>query len=144
MIKKEHSPSELLMTEILLAILIFSIAAAGCLRIFAGAVQLSDRAKQLKLALNSTENLIQQIKSVDGNIESIQELFPEEIIYYDKEGKNCLEEEMDYQVCFSVLPGEGKTVIEIQCLDRTGKEIYELTMDRDVGDAYGAEKEIGD
>lgn len=131
---REHSRSGLWMTEILLAILIFSAAAAGCLKIFAGAAQLSDRAKQLKLALNSTENLIQQVKSVDGERELIQELFPENTIFYDKKGKNCSEEEMDYQVNFSIFSEDGETGIEIRCLDKTGKEIYELTTYPEAGD----------
>lgn len=131
---REHSRSGLLMTEILLAILIFSAAAAGCLKIFAGAAQLSDRAKQLKLALNSTENLIQQVKSVDGERELIQELFPGNTIFYDKKGKNCSEEEMDYQVNFTVFSENEETGIEIRCLDKTGKEIYELTTYPEAGD----------
>lgn len=155
MTERTHSRTGLLMTEILLAVLFFALAAAGCLRVFAGAADVSRGAEQLKLALNSTENIIQQLKSVEGNPEKLWEFYPEEsvcegysgqegigegIIYFDGEGRPCAEEEMDYQAELQVERGPIRTDVEIVCTDHTRKEIYQLSTAILTGVAYETEK----
>lgn len=145
--ERTHSRTGLLMTEIILAVLFFAITAACCLKVFAGASHLSDRAEQLKLALNSTENLIQQLKGADGSAEIVWEFYPEEsftedgAICFSKEGTPCSQDQADYlvKVTIEAAAAENSSVgkeVEIISQDVTGAEIYRLTTTLLTGEVY--------
>lgn len=133
--ERAHSRTGLFMTELILVILFFSIAAACCLEVFARADQLHGQSRRLKLALNSTENLVWQLRSlegVEGGWENLTEDYPEMTlgeeleIYFDREGAACAADEADYIV---ILTRFGKGGVEYALMEsRTpqGDEIYTL------------------
>ena len=133
MTEKRHSRTGLLLTELILAILFYSVAAACCLRTFAEADRLSRRAKQLKMAVNSTENLLQQLKAVEGEERRLKEFYPEAehpeegILYFDREGHSCPAIEQDYSVSFQVIRKRVTAETEVTCRNTEGEEIYSLS-----------------
>lgn len=133
MTEKRHSRTGLLLMEIILAILFFSVAAACCLQVFAGASRLSHRAKQLKLAVNSTENLLQQLKAVEGETGLLEEFYPEAegleegILCFDEEGIPCPPEEAEYSLHFQTVKKEATAEAEVVCYDKNQGEIYRVS-----------------
>lgn len=142
MTEKRHSPTGLLLTEIILAVLFFSVAAACCLRVFAGASLLNRRSEQLKLAVNSTENLIQQLKAVQGDMAQLKEFYPEVeelgqgTLFFNEKGEPCGEQEKDYSVKFRAEKKKIAADVEIVCYDREEKEIYRLITVLVLEDSY--------
>lgn len=150
MTEKRHSRTGLLMTEIILVILFFAIAAACCLRVFAGAARLSARSEQLKLVLNSTENFLQQLESVECDKERLLQFYPEESflpddrICFDKEGYPCAQEAMNYQMIFTLREKVTGVEVELLYLDEKGEELYHLITRVLEGNCYETEKQIDD
>lgn len=145
MTEKRHSPTGLLMTEIIIGLLFFSIAAACCLQVFAAASNRSYGAKQLKLAVNSTENLLQQIRAVQGEEEALEAFYPdadnfgEGRIFFDRVGSSCPESEKDYFLEFQIEKKEFVAEVEIVCYDKEETEIYRLDTSLVVEEHYERE-----
>ncbi len=131
--EKEHSRTGLLLMEIILAVLFFSVSAVGCLRIFVGASRQGLRAKQLKAAVNSTENFLQQLKAVGGERERLREFYPDAegledgVLYFDENGAVCTLEEMDYSMRFLVVKREVTAEAEAVCYNGKQEEIYRIS-----------------
>ena len=94
---------------------------------------MSRRAKQLKMAVNSTENLLQQLKAVEGEERRLKEFYPEAehpeegILYFDREGHSCPAIEQDYSVSFQVIRKRVTAETEVTCRNTEGEEIYSLS-----------------
>lgn len=150
MTEKRHSRTGLLLTELILAVLFFSVAAACCLRVFAGASRLNRRSEQLKLAVNSTENLIQQLKAVQGDLTRLKEFYPEEeefsggALFFNEKGEPCRKQERDFTVKFRVAKKKITADVEIVCYDREEKEIYRLITVLVLEDSYAGKARNGD
>lgn len=131
--KRKHSRAGLLMTEILLALLFFAIAAAGCLQIFVRAFQVNEEAYQLKLVLNSTEDLIQRWKREDGSLQPLLESYEWTEknpsggkIFFDDGGKCCEETEKEYELEITLWEQEMLSKILIVGRDCQGSEVYRV------------------
>ena len=142
MTERRHSSTGLLLTEIIFAVLFFSVAAACCLRVFAGASLLNHRSEQLKLEVNSTENLIQQLKTVQVDTTLLKEFYPQEegldggTLFFNEKGEPCEEQEKEYSVQFRAEKKKITADVEIVCYDREEKEIYRLITVLVLEDSY--------
>lgn len=133
--ERAHSRTGLFMTELILVILFFSIAAACCLEVFARSDQIHGQSRRLKLALNSTENLVWQLRSLEGaegGWENLAEDYPEmslgeELeIYFDREGAACAADEADYIMSLSGFWEDGVEYALLESRTPQGDEIYTL------------------
>lgn len=132
--QKERSRTGLFMTELILALLFFSIAAAVCLQVYAAAGRMTERSETLKLALNSTENVIQLLKAGEG-ITGLAQYDPwlEEgdplVLYYDGEGAPCAVENAVYSMELRLEDTDGLQLAELTSRDLAGEEIYSVTAE---------------
>ena len=134
MMQKRHSRTGLFMTELILVLFFFSIAAAVCLQVYGKTSLMSEKSKKLRLALNSTENLVQLLKSDAADMDGLTEYVPyvetgePAVLYYDQEGITCSREEAYYSVELSLEDGEGLYTADLISRDLSGEEIYSLTV----------------
>lgn len=151
--RKHHSGTGLFMTELILVILIFSVSAACCLQIYEKAYQVTRRTQRLKLVLNETENIVQLLKAENGETKTAARIYAaaEEtnpgqmvwetdlqadtaggkhsegiIFYYDREGKLCGRDEMDFYIRVHRSEAEGIVRAAIDGYSADGEEIYSL------------------
>jgi hypothetical protein len=128
-------------TELILAILFFSIAAACCLQVFARADLLARKAQQLKLAVGSTENLAALLKECEGNLQQLQQFYPEtdlaenSELYFDGDGTVCDRENSWYSIRLSPRQEDGITYVTLSCLTTEQEELLNVTVTW-----YGEEK----
>lgn len=132
--RKNHSRTGLFMTELILVLFFFSVAAAVCLQVFGKAALISERSEKLKLALNSTENLAQLLKDADGDMAVLTEYDPwlengETLaLYHNQEGEPCSREEAYYSMEVELGNAEGLHTANLVSRDMSGEEIYSLTV----------------
>lgn len=132
--QKNRSRTGLFMTELILVLFFFSIAAAVCLQVYGKASLMSEKSEKLKLALNSTENLAQLLKDTGGDTAALAEYDPwmEEgeapVLYYNQGGTPCSMEDAYYSVEVSLEDVQGLWEAELVSRDRSGEEIYSLTV----------------
>lgn len=130
---REDSGTKLWMIEMIIGLLFFSIASACCLQVFAAASVRSRQARQLKVAVNSTENLLQQLRFVKGETEDLAVFYPNSEmllagqLFFDPSGNDCAEDEQDYAMQFCVEKNGWAAEVEIVCRDKEGREIYALS-----------------
>lgn len=130
--ERKHSGTGLFMTELILVILFFSIAASCCLQAFARSARIHRQSEQLKAALNSTENLVQQLKSLGGDLEGLSAYYPqmslgeEAEVYFDQDGISCGEETADYEIFVTALQEDGVLFALLESRTMDGEEIYTL------------------
>lgn len=130
--ERAHSGTGLFMTELILVILFFSIAAACCLEAFAASSRLHERARRLEQALNSTENLVQQLRGLQGGLEGLREYYPRMTegenpeLFFDGEGNPCGSEAGEYGITLTRTQEEGLVYVLLESRDMQGEELYTL------------------
>lgn len=94
--KKTSPRSSLLLIELIIAILIFSLTAALCLRIFAKSHSLGDRTVELDMAVRQATSVSELIVQEGGLESKLPQLYPEAdidpgniIIYYNRDFEAC-------------------------------------------------------
>lgn len=74
MVKKKMSRSGMLLLELMMAILIFSLAAAVCIQVFLKAHDLSQRAQELTQAVNCCGSAAETLRSAAGPDQALSRL----------------------------------------------------------------------
>lgn len=136
--KKENANrSSLLLMEIILAILFFSVISAVCVQIFVKSHTLSQDTNALSSAVNEASSTA-DILSTSGNpAEELQKFYPEIeekndglYIYYDKAFQQCKKEDSFYHMVIILSKQkEGLSTWNIRVLTRASEEsIYSLNI----------------
>lgn len=107
--KKVSSRSSLLLIEIIIAILIFSVASAVCLQLFAKSHTLSRQTQELDIAVREAVSVSELLTNGDSLEENLARFYPyadissdSAVIYYDTEFQPCERQQSYFQM--NVLP----------------------------------------
>lgn len=71
---RTHSKTPLFLMELIIMLLVFSVSAAICLQVFAGARRISDESRKLDLAVMQAQNVAECWKSTYGDLDETAEL----------------------------------------------------------------------
>ncbi|MCI9532694.1 MAG: hypothetical protein HFH38_13380 [Lachnospiraceae bacterium] len=143
--RSSNSHSSLFLMEMMIAIMLFSLASAVCLRMFATCHQISEDTKDLNMAVyqagNAAELLRDAMKSAEGEglgfPGCILAEYPQAMadgaklsIYYDADWKLC--QEGDSTHCMEIVQGEegGLALYDIHVRNMDGGEgdVYSLPL----------------
>lgn len=98
-----RSKSSLFLTEMILSILFFAIAAACCIQIFVKGHQISQHSENLNYAQNLASGMAETVMMAEGNADQILAVFPTaEIadqavtVYYDHNWEACGSEDYSF------------------------------------------------
>ena len=95
---RTHSKTPLFLMELLIMLLVFSISAAICLQVFAGARRISDESRRLDLAVMQAQTAAECWKASYGNLDKTAELLNAEA---EKNGFSIYDEEKQIHLDFS-------------------------------------------
>ena len=140
-----NSHASLFLMEMMIAIMLFSLASAVCLRMFAACHQIGEETRDLNMAVyqagNAAELLRHSLKSKEGAQDAfpgcIQAEYPQAVmegaalmVYYDAGWKPCQEPGSAH--CMEIVQSqeEGLALYEIQIRNMDGQEgeIYSLPL----------------
>lgn len=133
--RQQSNRSVLLLMEIIIAILFFSVVSAICLQLFVKSHNLSRSTEALDFAITQTSSVAEVIRSSDKTEDSLQQFFPELTkkadcfyLYYDEAFSYCKESAAVY--CLKVTPSEkAPDNFEITMYETDkSKEIYRLEI----------------
>ena len=98
-----RSKSSLFLTEMIISVLFFSIAAACCIQIFVRAHFVSQNSENLIYAQNLASGMAESMMASDGEYSEIRQYFPTAdingntiTVYYDKHWSACEKENAIY------------------------------------------------
>ena len=89
-------------------------------------------ARRLEQALNSTENLVQQLRGLQGDLEGLREYYPRMTegenpeLFFDGEGNPCGSEAGEYGITLTRTQEEGLVYVLLESRDMQGEELYTL------------------
>lgn len=115
-----RSKTPLFLMEVLIMLLVFSICAAVCLQLFAGAKGISEGSKNLDMAVVHAQKAAEYWKSTHGDLKetaSLMGALPDEDGFKIYDEENLLHVEFtckDYRADIVVLQGE-KEVFSLTC-----------------------------
>ena len=72
--KIKRGGAGLLLTELLIAVMFFSLTSAICLRLFVSAYESSETSAELSRAIIEAQNVAETFKSVDGDLARVAEI----------------------------------------------------------------------
>lgn len=120
--KKESSKTSLFLLELMISIVFFALAAAGCVQVFAKAHVISIQAEHLDQAVSIAQSLAESCRTPG-----------EEVRYYDMDGEACEEENGVYQAQTVIADKDGMLHLDItvSLADpvQTEEELYHLETD---------------
>ena len=141
--KKDASRrSNLLLTEIILSILLFSFASAVCLQMFVRAELLEKETQELDMAVRHVTSAAELFYRPEHAMEHLQALYPEAqlesggeeaVVWFDESYRPCKEASAAYRMEVSAYSQEEHTTVWSVALYDRGREqeIYHLE-----GNAY--------
>ena len=129
--KKEVSKSSLFLLELMISIVFFALAAAGCVQIFAKAHLFSEQAEQLDMAVSIAQSVADTCHEAG-----------KELRYYDASGAECDPDSAVYQVQIETVEKDGMMHLKIDVM-RKGQEESEDTMYHLETDVYDAKQTGG-
>lgn len=148
------SKSSLFLMELIMAVLIFTVAATICIQMFVRSHTLSEESVRLNYAVVWCESMAESFYATDGDMElladSLNTIKTDDYhveLYFD-DSYAAVSSEMDYRYSVSGVlskyPETGLLSLKITCTDNVkGEEIYSLSpmlYPKNVGDsAYEAE-----
>ena len=118
---RTHSKTPLFLMELLIMLLVFSISAAICLQVFAGARRISDESRRLDLAVMQAQTAAECWKASHGNLDKTAELLNAKA---EKNGFSIYDEEKQMHLDFLC----EDTTAYIAVLSRE-EEIFSLTCE---------------
>ncbi len=143
--RSSNSHSSLFLMEMMVAIMLFSLASAVCLRMFATCHQIGEDTKDLNMAVyqagNAAELLRDAVKAAGGEGAAFPECilaeYPQAVaegasllVYYDADWKACQEGKGAH--CMEIVQGqeEGLSLYDIHVRNMDGKEgdVYALPL----------------
>lgn len=135
---KKHSSgrSGLLLTELILSILFFSLAGAVCLQLFVKANLLGRETEELDMAVRCAVSAAELLDRSEDPLQSVTTLFPESFILteegvsllFDAEFHSCGSADMVYQMDILLSPEDEQTTSWSIILykEQHSREIYRL------------------
>lgn len=141
------SKSSLFLMEILVSILLFSIASAVCVQVFVKASQLNQSSRELEQSLCIAQNFAEIMRSSNNPAETIAALFPDAkvepsqiTLFYDRDFCRCKESspEAAYfaQLTFSKQEALQQMKITVNKLG-TASEIFTLLVSKNMDETGG-------
>lgn len=134
--KQVSGRSGLLLTELMLSILFFSVISAVCLQLFVKASLLGRDTRELDMAVRCAVSAAELLNETDEPLARIAELFPESYILteegimllFDEDFHSCGSTDMAYQMDILLAEEDDRTVSWSVILygDRHTREIYRL------------------
>jgi len=89
---KQKSRTSLVLMELIITILFFSIASAVCVQLFVKSHLVTEETRELNNAINISQSISEVMNGTDGSLASVQEHFPTAVgdddyfvIYFDKD-----------------------------------------------------------
>ena len=134
--KKSGSKASLFLMELIVAILIFSVASAVCVQLFAKARLLNQKTDALNLALSCTQSAAEQLRGTDGSAETIAALYPDAeqqgasfAVGFDQDGNPCAVPQSACRLEIT-LSGNGQTrQADLACYDeQNAQPVYQLQL----------------
>lgn len=133
-----RSKSSLFLTEMIISILFFSIAAACCIQIFVKAHLTSQKSENLNYAQNLASSMAETMMATEGAETEISKYFPTAIItentitlYYDKNWEACAKENSSFMLHTTFNKNtdtiSGKIVVS-NCIKSSEKEKESIFM----------------
>lgn len=95
---KHKSRTSLVLMELIITILFFSLASAVCVQLFVKAHLITKETNELNNAVNISQSICEVMNGTDGSIDSIQNYFPTAVgdddyfvIYFDEDFNETLD-----------------------------------------------------
>ncbi|MBR5269950.1 MAG: hypothetical protein IKU21_05545 [Anaerotignum sp.] len=117
---RTHSKTPLFLMELIIMLLVFSVSAAICLQVFAGARRISDESRRLDIAVMQAQTAAECWKASYGDLEKTAEYMGTEAdengfsLYDDKEKMTLDFQCEDMQATIIVLNGEEE-IFSLKC-----------------------------
>ena len=134
MAKKRMSRSGMLLLELMMGILIFSLAAAVCIQVFLKAHDLSQRAQELTQAVNTCATAAEILRSADTQAQALERL-AQQYPQLERQGEQASAQQAQGRLEVRWQSRERLTQYSILWLDAQGRQVYELELEQ----AEGAE-----
>ena len=130
-----HSRSGLFLMELILSLLILSLAAAACIQIFAAARSFRRQAREWNHIQELTISAGEILEGTDGSTEAFLHLLPDgtaadhTLTYsFDTGWEPCAKSEAAYQMIITLHTGPGVKQADLQFQNSRGETLYEQTI----------------
>lgn len=125
--RKNASRSGMLLLELMMAILIFSLSAAVCIQVFVKAHDLSARAEDLAQAVNSCGSAAEILRTADSSREGLDLL--EQLCTQTQREESLFRGRLeDAALEISWQEDQGLITYTISCLDEDRSPVYSLEL----------------
>lgn len=125
--RKNASRSGMLLLELMMAILIFSLSAAVCIQVFVKAHDLSARAEDLAQAVNSCGSAAEILRTADSSREGL-DLLEQLCTQTQREESRFRGRLEDAALEISWQEDRGLITYTISCLDENQSPVYSLEL----------------
>ena len=125
--RKNASRSGMLLLELMMAILIFSLSAAVCIQVFVKAHDLSARAEDLAQAVNSCGSAAEILRTADSHREGL-DLLEQMCTQTQREESRFRGRLEDAALEISWQEDRGLITYTISCLDEHQSPVYSLEL----------------
>ena len=125
--RKNASRSGMLLLELMMAILIFSLSAAVCIQVFVKAHDLSARAEDLAQAVNSCGSAAEILRTADSHREGL-DLLEQMCTQTQREESRFRGRLEDAALEISWQEDQGLITYTISCLDENQSPVYSLEL----------------
>lgn len=130
-----HSKTGLFLMEMILSLLILSLASAACIQIFGAAYKNRAKARELNHIQELTLTVGEILEGCDGKAGTILALLPEGTTengilkyYYDTNWQSCTAADAVYQMHLSPTDNALKKGGNLSFYDAAGNELYNLSL----------------
>lgn len=140
------SKSSLFLMEFIITLLLFSICAAICMKLFAATDSLSKKTKELNNAVACAQGFAEVMRGTDGTIDSIVEHYPNAIrggsgffqVFYDSDFNECSYDKAAYVGDVTLTPNGAIQNMEVMIVRLSDHgEVYSLTATKYMNKARG-------
>ena len=117
---RTHSKTPLFLMELIIMLLVFSISAATCLKVFVGARKVADESRRLDTAVMMAQTAAEYWKSTHGDLAETAQMMgavPNEDRFVVRDEKNWIYLEFvseDMTACIDIMNGEEK-IFSLTC-----------------------------
>lgn len=140
------SKSSLFLMEFIITLLLFSICAAICMRLFAASDALSKKTEELNNAVACAQGFAEVMRGTDGTADSIVLYYPDAVrsadgfieVFYNSDFKECEYNEAKYVADITLMPNgviQNMEVMIVRISDHD--EVYSLTATKYIGSTEG-------
>ncbi len=118
----KHSKASLFLMELIIALLLFAVTSAVCVRVFVATHLTNEQSKALQFATIETQNIAEQIRADAWD-------FQTETLCFDRNFQKTFEDNARYRIQIQKTESKGLWEITIQTTDlEKSREIYTLSF----------------